>query len=663
MKIKTIVAAFFIGVLMSISVTAGATTYYVSNDGNDSLAGTTEETAWKTLEKVSSTEFKAGDEILFEAGGIWNGQLSPQGNGEDGAPITIASYGEGAKPLINGGGLKGLKTGGAVNLYNQSWWTIKDIEITNSGDGMEWRLGINIYSEGINAEGYVIQNVTVHDVEGGGTLSALDKHWNGGIVIHAEALSATDKCIVKNVLIEDCTVYDVKRTGITVVSNWSSSLALKPAGYGTDVTVRNNTVHHIWGDGIIMVGIDGGLVEHNVAYETNQMSYNGVNSVNVGIWSIHSNNVVFRFNESYLCRTTYDGYGYDIDGDCDNITFEYNYSHDNDGGFILLVNHNTHNGIVRYNISQNDHQFQIACAHNPGASPTIWDFTGKIYNNTFYAKEPGRTKTILMLGRPKHTELYNNIFYVEADTVNEILTPYPSTVVRHHNLYYFGNSKNAYTVDEEDAIIGKDPKFIAAGTGGLGIDSVDGYKLFEDSPCIGSGYLIEDNGGRDYWGNEVSSSEAPNIGAYGGEGISYTSEEAIELLMKRDVHMKVGESTMTIKGVETQVEDRNADAVIFIKDGYAMIPLRKVAQALDLEVDWKYESRTVTLSGINIDMEYVDQSEKYENNGKAKMWSTAPVNVDGVMYVPLRDLAEEAGKTVVYKEGEIHITDTAKAYE
>lgn len=40
------------------------------------------------------------------------------------------------------------------------------------------------------------------------------------------------------------------------------------------------------------------------------------------------------------------------------------------------------------------------------------------------------------------------------------------------------------------------------------------------SPCLGSGKLITDNGGYDYWGNAVSQTAAPNIGAYNGSAVN-----------------------------------------------------------------------------------------------------------------------------------------------
>lgn len=674
MKIMKLVTALAVGAACMLAAgSAYAETYYISPNGNDAASGTSPETAWASVEQVSQTYFNPGDKILFEAGGVWNGQCSPKGSGEEGNPIYMGKYGEGEKPIINAD-VAGLRDGGTVNLYNQSWWTIEDLELTNKGEGYQWKYGLLIYNEGILGEGYVVRNLTVHDVSGGGNgteSASSDPHWNGGILIRAEATSSTDICRVDNVTIENCNVYDVRRTGISVISNWNSPLALnaEKGAFGKNTIVRNNTLHNIFGDGIIVVGQDGGLVEHNVAWDTNMMSYTGeMPTVNVGIWGIHSKNITFRYNESYLCRTTLDGYGYDIDGDNENIVFEYNYSHDNDGGFILVVNYNNTGYKVRYNISQNDHQYQLACPHFPYASPLTWNVDGQIYNNTFYAKEPGQRKLILMLGRPRHTEIYNNIFYVEAEEIGEIPVDYPYNVDRRNNLYFWGNNKNKLesdsylrlNIDEPGAIVGQDPKFVAAGTGGTGWDTVAGYKLFEDSPAIGAGIEVEDNGGVDYFGDPIVSN---NIGAYGGKGVSYSDPEAQKLARKRDIHFTIDSAIAEIDGESVPADARVETAKPFIVDGTSMIPLRTAAEALDITVSWSFETKSVVLDGIGVDVEFKEGNDYYTSDDQSVAWTQKPVQIDGVMYIAARDLCSIAGETAVWDNGTVHITDNPRVYE
>jgi hypothetical protein len=51
-----------------------------------------------------------------------------------------------------------------------------------------------------------------------------------------------------------------------------------------------------------------------------------------------------------------------------------------------------------------------------------------------------------------------------------------------------------------DAVRGSDGN---PGSAGLGIDTLDGYRLQPGSPCIDSGRSIPNNGSLDFWGNPV----------------------------------------------------------------------------------------------------------------------------------------------------------------
>jgi len=53
----------------------------------------------------------------------------------------------------------------------------------------------------------------------------------------------------------------------------------------------------------------------------------------------------------------------------------------------------------------------------------------------------------------------------------------------------------------------------AASTDPAVLAGLTAYKLTPDSPCIGAGIIIKDNGGRDFWGNPVPESRRPAVGA------------------------------------------------------------------------------------------------------------------------------------------------------
>ena len=86
------------------SETASGTTgvlreFYVDSvSGDDQNAGTTEESPWKTLAKVSSRTFRPGDGVFFKRGSEYSGCVTINGDGNADNPITVGAYGSGSPP-------------------------------------------------------------------------------------------------------------------------------------------------------------------------------------------------------------------------------------------------------------------------------------------------------------------------------------------------------------------------------------------------------------------------------------------------------------------------------------------------------------------------------------------------------------------------------------
>ena len=78
-----------------------ATFYVDSAAGNDTASGTSEATAWKSLDRINQADLIPGDTVLFQRGGLWRGQLIPHSGGP-GKPITYSAYGSGEKPILQG---------------------------------------------------------------------------------------------------------------------------------------------------------------------------------------------------------------------------------------------------------------------------------------------------------------------------------------------------------------------------------------------------------------------------------------------------------------------------------------------------------------------------------------------------------------------------------
>ncbi len=103
-----------VGSLLLVSSQAHATNYFIDNvAGSDANAGTSEGSAWQSIEPLEETTLHPGDRVLFKAGGTfpvtnrfavdgWDPGIWPQADssGVEGNPVTFTSYGTGPMPII-----------------------------------------------------------------------------------------------------------------------------------------------------------------------------------------------------------------------------------------------------------------------------------------------------------------------------------------------------------------------------------------------------------------------------------------------------------------------------------------------------------------------------------------------------------------------------------
>ncbi|KAA9039313.1 T9SS type A sorting domain-containing protein [Ginsengibacter hankyongi] len=99
MKSKLLLVVF-----TTLCFAANATTYYISASGNDANNGTSTSTPWKSLNKLNSyfSLLLPGDNILFNRGDVFYGNITVNASGKAGLPLTISAYGTGANPVITG---------------------------------------------------------------------------------------------------------------------------------------------------------------------------------------------------------------------------------------------------------------------------------------------------------------------------------------------------------------------------------------------------------------------------------------------------------------------------------------------------------------------------------------------------------------------------------
>lgn len=466
----------------------GATYYVDSTAGDDAADGRVGDRAWRSLDAVNGRTFAAGDAILFKAGTAYAGRLEAKGSGVAGAPIIVDMYGAGALPRIDGGG----KTPEAVLLRGVEFWDVRNLEVTNTGAQREaYRVGVRVVAEGGKAaRGVRLANLVVHDVNGD-----LRKQREGcGIFFESRGRSSHFEGFV----VERCHVYKTDRNGICQRGGFGSR--------STGVVVRENLLEDIGGDGIKVWGCDDALIERNVLRGGRMRCDDAA----AGIWPFDSDRTIVQYNEVSGMRGTHDGQAFDADFRCRGTIIQYNYSHDNEGGFLLVCSparSYCEDTVVRYNVSQND-GVDAARVIQIGGAPR----NTHVYNNTFYV---GAKQDVPLVsfndwdgGWAQGTRFTNNIFYVDG-RVRYRFGQSKGNVFERNVFYGVHDGRPA----DERGVTEK-PGLVGPGTGAAGFGSLAGYRWREGAAV--EGVVIEKGGGQDFFGNAIPPEQPRSVGAHQG---------------------------------------------------------------------------------------------------------------------------------------------------
>ena len=397
---------------------ASATFYVDAKNGSDKNDGMSPEKAFKSLFKVSSKYYQPGDKILFKKGCTFSGGLVINGYGLANSRIEIGTYGSGSQPVISA-------RGGTALMLKAEYATLDGLEVTNPSGTK----GIYVAPGKTGViKGVVVQNCYVHDVN---TKESTFVYDNAGISAGTGGAEPTwyDGLVIKN-----NTVKNVARVGIYLSTSWANRYGF---GWGQEGYYKNdndgwwpyenariegNTVDSPRGDGILVIGGRNTVIERNVVYNafSSKKTFKDQTAC-AGLWTINTNNTKVQYNEvGYtklpLTQNGADGEGYDIDCAENGTIVQYNYSHNNEGGFLLLCDTEpgyknvSKNHVVRYNLSVND-------ATKSGQGVFMMTSTRAntaIYNNTIVAVGGSRNLINTFGGKCTNFTFTNNIFYGNA---------------------------------------------------------------------------------------------------------------------------------------------------------------------------------------------------------------------------------------------------------
>lgn len=478
-------------------------TYYIDNVlGNDTNSAESPLHAWKTLEKINSEYFVPGDSILFKCDGIWEGQLAVKGSGSPGKPIVIGSYDSGSKPLINGAGL----IPNTMQFNGQHHLEIQDLHITNFGSAVDFRRAIYYQAEDLGViEHIYLRRLEISDVNG--VMDGDISKNNGGIFF--EISGSAKSTYFDTLVIEDCYIHDVDRTGISNQSSWENRTLTTNTNWvpSRHMIIRRNVFERTGANALIVRVADNPLMEHNL------FTHCGIKGSGNACFSFNTDAAVWQYNEA--CYTKYnsgdeDAGGFDSDYKSTNTLIQYNYSHDNEWGAALVTGGPTggfNDGtVMRYNLFVNNKHHAIKTSGR--ATNTM------IYNNTIYNR-PSMTGITAIWhfswqGYSSNTSYYNNIFQIMGSGASIDLGGSAGNVFD-YNVFY------GATISNEPADPHKlktNPLLQHPDSAGYGADSISGYRLSKASPAINSGMIVPGSPPKDIEGNPVPVYEAPDRGAF-----------------------------------------------------------------------------------------------------------------------------------------------------
>ena len=527
------------------SSSSGDTTYYISfSDGDDSKDGKSESNAFKNLGKINSITFAPGDKIKFKTGDTWKGYFKVRGSGSSSSPITIESYGSSSKPIIDGNGYQA-----SLFLENVEYIEVNNLEFKNeashkksdnsvklmsgsSRTGQDERYGILAlrFGAGKNINHLKVSNVKISNIY---PTPSEQSYNHQGYGMRFESYNDGELNYFDGITIDNVDISLTGHYGIHIVNRMSGAQA---DFYHRNISITNSSFYDTGGSGIVFARSKNILVENSTFKGTGSTKDSRMWERGSGLWFYTCNDAIVQnstFEDAYGVQ---DSFGAHIDWGNERVVIQYCLSKNNFGGFVEILGENLDCG-YRYNISIGDGT--RTGAHN-GKIFWVSDFAGSnsrkigsknnfIYNNTVFVPSTNpvtnspMTPDVLIRENTEDTFVYNNLIYIDSGASLSILTNNDSDLNFFRNNLYFGsvNIDPNTAFQHHSSEIFVDPKLINPGS-----SDPNDYKLQADSPAIGKGILIngstntsnfiQNNGGKDYFGNSVSNSQKPNIGAYNG---------------------------------------------------------------------------------------------------------------------------------------------------
>lgn len=416
------------------AVHASPQTYYVSSSiGNDTNDGLSPGTAWKSLNKISSMTFSAGDMILLKRGDTWAGEgLSLNGNGSSTNWITLSAYGTGDKPKITpyvsqtaipAPDPANVAANGiiyAIKLQDAAGWKITGLEIGFAKSGIVYLNTVSGSRDGLWIEDCYIHDITKWPMT---PYPSADNRaaelqimpYSVGIYTYRQAGERLQNVTVKNTTIERTDgpleirhADNISIDSLNAADSYREGVQLTGINYdypGTTIGSMTNSV-------ILRSGLNG------MAWGTAGLQFNAVHNFTV-------DNVEVGFTQA---PNGVDGVGIDFEGLNKNVTVKNSLIHDNaDEAVMIYRNPIWSGGVENSNTSLFDNVFRnngIGSDGNPHAAFITQQYNltngGTISGNTIIKTNRNQSLNMIFEQSPQYTDGWPAGGYTISDNIEKL---------------------------------------------------------------------------------------------------------------------------------------------------------------------------------------------------------------------------------------------------
>jgi hypothetical protein len=516
--------------LLAVASPLAAVDYYLG-----SQAAAQPGTAVANLAALNQLDLQPGDRVFFQADETFAGsiEIRAEDAGTPAQPVVFSSFGGGRATIAPG-------TRAAIILRNAGGTSVSQLNLTGAGKSTNTASGIDAGVElpgSTQLEHLRFEQMRItgfrYGVEIWGWPSTATPAWPG----------------FRDVTLSALEVFDNLSEGIRVWGFWRENDDGTHYAHTdfrvTDCIVYNQkgdpaaTVHT--GSGIVLSGVDGAVIERCVAHDNGGLGP-ATGGGPYGIWVFEANACTLQHNLVYNQKTSSnsDGGAFDLDGGSSNCVVQYNYSYQNDGPAIGLIQFEgaspLRNNVVRYNISENDGRAHAQGIVYVGQFSAVHGIDGgDIYGNTIFvsANAAGDRPPAVRVedhARLTNIRLRNNLFIAtHSGALIEGALNRPTIALYQGNNYWGGSFDLAAFRGGGQETLGSlqlgyrvDPKLQAPGNGGAvtnagQLSALTAYRLQSGSPLATAGLDLTarfgiNPGSRDFFGNPLTSAALP-IGA------------------------------------------------------------------------------------------------------------------------------------------------------